>query len=157
VRYSPGSQPVDNVVKLDIDLCDEHGNVCAQVSGFSSRLLSREIRTTSAGRSLVATPIRRAGDGEPVAEAGKVGYTAHHVILCELSKVTAETLKSFLRQSQCCALQAAKHKSIAERYREYAATCFEHIQAILRGEPRGKVLIQIVIAAHQEQYVFAGL
>jgi len=42
VRYSTGSQPGDNVVKLDIDLCDEQGNVCVQMQGFSLRLLKPE-------------------------------------------------------------------------------------------------------------------
>ncbi len=35
VRYAPGSQATDNVVKLDIDLCDERGNVCVQMRGIS--------------------------------------------------------------------------------------------------------------------------
>ena len=33
VRYSPGSQARDNAVKLDIDLCDERGNICVQMRG----------------------------------------------------------------------------------------------------------------------------
>jgi acyl transferase domain-containing protein len=42
VRYVPGSKDTDNVVKLDLDLCDESGNVCAEVRGFSSRALKNE-------------------------------------------------------------------------------------------------------------------
>jgi acyl transferase domain-containing protein/enoyl-CoA hydratase/carnithine racemase/acyl carrier protein/SAM-dependent methyltransferase len=42
VRYTPGSQAADSVVKLDIDLCDELGNVCAQMQGFSSRVVKSE-------------------------------------------------------------------------------------------------------------------
>src|SRR5207244_5632231 len=38
VRYAPGSHADDRVIKLDIDLCDERGNVCVQMHGFSSRL-----------------------------------------------------------------------------------------------------------------------
>lgn len=40
VRFSAGSQPDDAVVKLDIDLSDEGGNVCVEMRGFSSRVLS---------------------------------------------------------------------------------------------------------------------
>ena len=36
VRYAPGSQASDSVVKLDVDLCDERGNVCAQLRGVSN-------------------------------------------------------------------------------------------------------------------------
>ena len=33
VRYSAGSQARDSAVKLDIDLCDERGNICVQMRG----------------------------------------------------------------------------------------------------------------------------
>ncbi|HEV3040322.1 MAG TPA: SDR family NAD(P)-dependent oxidoreductase, partial [Candidatus Angelobacter sp.] len=42
VRNTPGSQAGDQVIKLDIDLCDESGNVCVQMKGFSSRELKNE-------------------------------------------------------------------------------------------------------------------
>ncbi|MBZ5509496.1 MAG: polyketide synthase dehydratase domain-containing protein [Acidobacteriia bacterium] len=41
VRYSRGSKPGDRNVKLDIDLCDQQGNVCAEIHGFVSRELER--------------------------------------------------------------------------------------------------------------------
>src|SRR6266508_1765833 len=34
-RYSPGSQAGDDVIKLDVDLCDEQGNIAAQMRGVS--------------------------------------------------------------------------------------------------------------------------
>jgi hypothetical protein len=39
VRYSRGSGAQDRVVKVDIDLCDEGGNVCVRMRGFASRSL----------------------------------------------------------------------------------------------------------------------
>ncbi|HET8796364.1 MAG TPA: beta-ketoacyl synthase N-terminal-like domain-containing protein, partial [Thermoanaerobaculia bacterium] len=42
LRYSAGSRAGDKVVKLDVDLCDERGNVCVQMRGFSWRVLSEE-------------------------------------------------------------------------------------------------------------------
>ena len=39
VRYSRDSKPEDKTVRLDIDLCDEQGNVCVQMHGFVSREL----------------------------------------------------------------------------------------------------------------------
>jgi polyketide synthase PksN len=44
VRYTPGSEAGDQVVKLDVDLCDERGNVCVQMQGFSSRVLEGEMK-----------------------------------------------------------------------------------------------------------------
>src|ERR1700684_2994066 len=37
VRHSPGSEAADKVVKLDIDLCEERGNICAQMRGVNWR------------------------------------------------------------------------------------------------------------------------
>ena len=40
VRYSAGSGVRDRVMRLDVDLCDESGNVCVQIRGFASRSLA---------------------------------------------------------------------------------------------------------------------
>ena len=46
VRYAEGSQAEDDVVKLDIDLCDERGNVCTQMRGVALRSLEGETKST---------------------------------------------------------------------------------------------------------------
>jgi acyl transferase domain-containing protein/enoyl-CoA hydratase/carnithine racemase/acyl carrier protein/GNAT superfamily N-acetyltransferase len=38
LRYSPGGRRDDKVIRLDIDVCDQHGNVCVQMEGFSARV-----------------------------------------------------------------------------------------------------------------------
>jgi acyl transferase domain-containing protein/enoyl-CoA hydratase/carnithine racemase len=43
VRYAPGSQAEDKDAKLDIDLCDEQGNVCVQMRGVSWQPVSQDI------------------------------------------------------------------------------------------------------------------
>jgi len=42
-RFSNGSKPGDKTIKVDIDLCDERGNVCVQMRGFSLRVPGNEI------------------------------------------------------------------------------------------------------------------
>ena len=42
-RYVKGSKPGDKLIKLDLDLCDQEGNICVQMHGFSSRTLEGEI------------------------------------------------------------------------------------------------------------------
>jgi polyketide synthase PksL len=161
VRYAHGSQKAENVVKLDIDVCDERGNVCVQMAGLSSRVLSAEIITPAAqGQaigSLFATPIWQACDVEVSAGADSIEYAGHHIVLCELSRVNAEKLASLVPRSRCLSLKGGQPKNIAERYSEYALVCFERIQAILQGKPQGKVLVQIVVANDREQALFAGL
>ena len=43
VHYSPVDGHEDRTVKLDIDLCDESGNICVQMLGFSTRTLENKI------------------------------------------------------------------------------------------------------------------
>ena len=50
VRYSEGSKPEDKAVRLDIDLCDQQGNVCVQMRGFVSRIMEGEIESTAQSR-----------------------------------------------------------------------------------------------------------
>jgi polyketide synthase PksL len=42
VRYAADSKGTDSIVKLDLDLCDEAGNLCAEIRGFSYRSLRNE-------------------------------------------------------------------------------------------------------------------
>lgn len=44
VRHSEGSKAGDTVQKLDIDMCDERGNVCVRMKGFSSRALEGDLQ-----------------------------------------------------------------------------------------------------------------
>ena len=161
VRYGAGSGAGDKVVKLDIDVCDAGGNVCVQMRGFSSRVLSPEIRARGAADramgSVLAIPVWQASGVEGSAKASKVEYAEHHVILCELSKVNVGELGSLVAHSQCLSLQAGEQKNIAQRYSEYAVACLERIQGILQGKPAGQVLVQIVVADYEEQVLFAGL
>src|SRR5262249_13230015 len=157
VRYAPGSHAGNTSVKLDIDLCDELGNVCVQLRGLYSRTLSKEIRTAAAqGQavgSLLAIPVWQARSVEVSAEASRIEYAEHHVVLCELSNVDVNQLGPLPPHSQCLSLDAGQRQNLAQRYSEYALDCFELIQNIFRGKPRGKALVQIVVPDHQEQAV----
>jgi acyl transferase domain-containing protein/acyl carrier protein/NADP-dependent 3-hydroxy acid dehydrogenase YdfG len=107
--------------------------------------------------AMLFVPVWRAAGLEISAEAGKVEYAEYHVILCELSKINVRELECLVAHSRCLSLHAAEHRDIAERYSEYALACLERIQTIFRGRHQGKVLVQIVVAAGQEQAIFAGL
>ncbi|TQR33926.1 SDR family NAD(P)-dependent oxidoreductase [Brevibacillus brevis] len=39
IRYSANSSAADKVQKLDIDVCDDQGNVCVRIKGYSMRVL----------------------------------------------------------------------------------------------------------------------
>jgi polyketide synthase PksN len=160
VRYSPSSQAGDKIVKLDLDLCDEFGNICVQMRGLSSRVLTQEIGTSAAqGKAfgkLLAVPIWQVSEAREPAGASHSEYNEHHVVLCDLSKVNARELESLIVSGHCLPLQAEQGKNIAQRYSEYALACFERLKTILQSRPQGRVLVQIVVAGQQEQALLAG-
>ncbi|HXH41922.1 MAG TPA: SDR family NAD(P)-dependent oxidoreductase [Thermoanaerobaculia bacterium] len=158
VRFASGSQTGDNIIMLDIDLCDERGNICAEMRGLflrepSSDAVSAATVHPSITEYMLATPAWQAR----AVQAIDIDYAAHHVVLCELPTVDVGTLQSLVPQSQCLSLQLGPLKTIAELYSDYAMACFERIQVILQGKPLGKVLIQIVVADRQDHAVLAGL
>jgi acyl transferase domain-containing protein/enoyl-CoA hydratase/carnithine racemase/acyl carrier protein/SAM-dependent methyltransferase/NADP-dependent 3-hydroxy acid dehydrogenase YdfG len=157
VRHAPGRQTTDKVLKQDIDLCDEHGNVCVEMRGFSTRALRQEIEQDRTTGRLLAVPVWQVSGVEAPAKANKVGYAEHHVIVCEMPEARVDNLQSLFPQTLCLSLWAEESKTIAQRYSDYAVACFERIKAIFLSKPQGKVLVQIVIASDQEQALFAGL
>src|SRR5262252_6550339 len=143
--------------KLRQIYCDLSNGKLSQKEAFEK---IKAIKLREQGESigaLLVTPVWEASGVEAPAEAGKLEYTEHHVILCKLSKVDAKELGASVSNSHCLSLQAEGQKNVAQRYSEYALACFERIQAILQGKPQGKALVQIVVGDHQEQALFAGL
>ena len=160
VRYAPGSHPEDAVLKSDIDVCDELGNVCFELRGFSLRALNKGVHIASKDSQAGCLLSGCEWQTRPVADWAKLGqneFSEHHVFVCELSKLSLGTLESLLRGSQCSLFQTKTENHIGQQYTEYALECFERIQAILRSRPEGKVLMQVVVPDHEEQTILAGL
>src|SRR4029077_7396448 len=106
---------------------------------------------------LLAIPLWRNEIGETPAEALAGADTEQHIILCDASRLGDGRFELSFPRAQTAALDAHEYKNVALRYTEYALECFERIQGILRSQPEGKVLMQVVVPDHGEQAIFAGL
>jgi len=156
LRYSHGSNAGDKVQKLDIDLCDEQGNVCVRMKGFLSRILDKEIvskREMSNIGALIIEPSWREQAISP--EARICEYAQHVVLLCELDEVQ-KNIESHMNGVRCLTLQT-NQQSIEGRFNTYAVQVFEEIQNILKSKPKGKVFIQMVVPVQEERQLFTGL
>ena len=160
VRYAPGSHAEDAVLKSDIDVCDELGNVCFELRGFSIRALNKGVHIASKDSQAGYLLSRCEWQTRPVADWAKLGqneFSKHHVFVCELSKLSLGTLESLLPVVNAASSKMETENHIGQQYTEYALECFEHIQTILRSRPEGKVLMQVVVPDHEEQTILAGL
>src|SRR5262249_3216180 len=106
---------------------------------------------------LLATPQWEAVGLDRRGDAATLDAADHHVVLCEMPSVDLPRLTSRLHDSRCDALDSGQQHDIGRRYSDHALACFERLQALARGRPAGRVIVQIVVPDHREQSVFAGL
>ncbi|MCC5466705.1 SDR family NAD(P)-dependent oxidoreductase [Pelosinus sp. Bkl1] len=157
VRYSDGSKAGDKVQKLDIDLCDEQGNICVRMKKFSSRVLEGEVGTAASLTNNEMMILEPYWQEQGLSEEAKSAEYIHHVVmLCELDEMSKESIKNQINGVRCLVLQSSQ-KGIEERFRSYVVQAFEEIQRILKDKPKGKVLIQIVVSDLEGQQLFSGL
>jgi amino acid adenylation domain-containing protein len=153
IRYSGDRTPGDRVRKMDIELCDDRGRICIRMKEFTSRFL--EDGTDAAElETLMLEPSWRE---QPVSDEHQApDYARRLVILCEQENLSPENLTAGLNQVSCLALQSS-HSEVGERFQTYAVRVFEEIKAILRDKPKGRILVQIVVPAPNQQRLFSGL
>src|SRR5215467_12876177 len=113
-------------------------------------------RDERAGQLLV-TPWWRNEIGETSTEPSDGTDTEQHIIFCDSSRLGDGKFELSFPRAQTASLDAHENKNVAQRYTEYALECFERIQAILRSQPEGTVLMQVVVPDHEELAVLAGL
>ncbi|MEK3951688.1 SDR family NAD(P)-dependent oxidoreductase [Paenibacillus sp. FSL H7-0703] len=157
IRNSEDSRQDGPLQKLDIDLCDEQGNVCVRMKGFLSRVAERGTGAPeewTAPETLMLEPV---WEEQAIALEGTASdYQQHLVILCEPGYISGEIIESQMNGVQCLILQS-EEKSIDARFRTYATQVFEAIQHILKTESKGKTLVQLVVPVQDHQQVFSGL
>ncbi|MBC9915290.1 SDR family NAD(P)-dependent oxidoreductase [Chitinophaga varians] len=139
------------VVRLDIDLCNEQGNVCVQWRGLASRQLNatshQDIHT------LIAGPVWEA---EVPTASQTTSFQQRHVFLCEMPAISAGHLETLISDSRCIQPEVTQ-QPIAARYSTYALHCFELVREIMKTQPAGDILVQVVMTTGQEQALLAGL
>jgi polyketide synthase PksN len=145
VRHAAGSRPGDRVARLDVDLCDEAGDVRVQMLGFSAR--STETQDTTASRAgetglLLAVP-RWQSAPAPAATSMAV---KRHVIVCDMPAVDPAALGG-------TAVNTAGR--LDERYTMLALACFAGLKAAL--EEGTAALVQVVIPDDGDHAAFAGI
>jgi NADP-dependent 3-hydroxy acid dehydrogenase YdfG len=151
VRENNAGKADFGIEKLDIDLCDDDGNVCMRMKGFTSRVLAEDmdIAKSSVG-TLLLQPFWKEEQSE--AEKISVPYSQHIVFLCEIES----DIESQIPRARSICLKS-EAKDIGERYSTYAIRIFEEIQSVIEGKPESNVLIQFVVSLDGEKTLFGGL
>ncbi len=154
LQVSNAGTPSNKVQKLDVDLCDEEGNVCVRMRGLSSRVLEAEQPDTlETIGTLLLKPVLREKPLDPEHTRSKI--PDHRVVLCgfnqyrhQLAKSNSDLSLTYLESNQT---------SLGKRFRDYSLALFENIQNILQEKTNAAVLIQVLVPAQGNDHVFSGL
>ena len=163
-NFAPNdSREVTTVQKLDIDLCDEDGNVCVKLQGFSSRVLDGEIsKKAEAVGTVVVKPVWKEtpnGAHRLDPEQTLWEYTDHRVFLCGLngmSRQASHGLQDKVSQISFIDLKSSA-KTLDKHFEDSSIKLFETIQKILQEKPKGNVLLQVLVPCNGSQQVFSAL
>ncbi|WP_064201988.1 non-ribosomal peptide synthetase [Brevibacillus brevis] len=157
IRYSDGSKASDHVQKLDIDLCDEQGNVCVRMKRFSSRKLDGkavDFETTEAQEMLMVHPCWK--EQAAVQNTETPVYAQHIVMMAEGFESSIASISAQMNEVRLIPLQS-QQDGITDRFEAYASRVFLEIQSIFQQKILGKVLVQVVVPDKAEQSYVSGL
>jgi len=153
VRYGQGDQ-ANGIRKIDIDLCDENGRLCARLTGLAFRTLEVDGEVDRIG-TLIANPHWETIPAKH-ASLSPAAWRRHLVVLAGLPTLDLGTLITHLPSVDVKRLPITA-VSLADRYRGAALACFEELQTVLKSAPQEKVLFQLVIANEGDDSLLAGL
>ena len=157
IRYSEGSSSEDKLQKLDLDLCDEQGTVCARMKGFSARVLDSQNDTSHSSGALGTLLLEPYWKHEEVYTGVDTPvYKKHLVMFCETGEFISENNASQMGDIKYITLESDK-KEIENRFQDYAVQAFKEVKSIIADKSAGKVLIQILIPFQGEKQVLSGL
>ena len=130
VRYSQGSQPGDAVQKLDIRVCDEHGQVCVDFEQFTARILSEAPAVEASSDTLIYAPVwQEASVSEGQATDAQV------ILLGDFSEQDGAQLPN-------SELIKPTTTDLAEGYLQSAQALFAKLKACMQQAPKR---VQVVI------------
>jgi predicted dienelactone hydrolase len=155
VRRSAGCSAVDRVQKLDIDLSDDLGRLCARLRGVSVRCLRREEPTAEA-RAFLVQPHWRPVQPEDLEVSEPAADAQRLVVLCGWPQAVAEGLQRLC--GVCCVALPLQPEPVALGVQAQTRQLLELIRSsTLPPESEAPVLVQLVVPALGEAQLLAGL
>ncbi|MFJ8229748.1 SDR family NAD(P)-dependent oxidoreductase [Streptomyces sp. NPDC094448] len=147
IRYGEGSRADGGVFKLDIDLCDDRGEVRVRIRGMSYRVLDGEVGAatdTAAGAEscLAFLPEWRPAGSAPVAP----DPLEHLVLLPDRPALPGLGAALARRDPAVRVLPLASTAAgPAEQYTEHTVRLLEHVRGLLGGAP-SLTSVQLAVA-----------
>ncbi len=153
-----GQQPTPGgISKIDLDLCDEAGNLCVQFKGLSSRSMPVHASAQTHGVLLAQPSWQILDESEATLEASS-SFVRQQVLLCGVAGLEPAVLANLAPHRHWRQLPSiAPETALAAHYQQRVLEVFAEVQAILQSAPQQPVLLQVVAEANAEHTWLAGL
>lgn len=160
-----GKNHLPAIQKIDIDLCDDEGNLCAKIKGFSYRALIGNLlyENEAIGRVLINPTwnLKPLKDKSDKAGKGPFNFQKHHIIVCGIGLKSKELKSkipegSRLKEAVFTDIEA-KQTNLEHRFEEYSLGLFRQIQKIMNEKPMKDTLIQVLTPSQGEEQTLSGL
>jgi polyketide synthase PksN len=156
IRYAEGSSPADKLQKLDIDLCDEQGQVCIRLGGFSSRTPEQR-QPAQASAALICRPVWV--QQSAVSAADGLAWSTHRVVLCDLDGLIPASIEQEIAAkipgASCFRLHL--DGAIQDWYTDATVGVFEAVKEAFVQSGAGRSLIQVAIPGRGSARLLGGL
>jgi polyketide synthase PksN len=139
VRPSAGSSANEHLQKLEIDLCDDKGEICVKLQGYSSRIVSEPAEVRLNSETLSFRPIwkeKPAGAINP-----DLVFAEHLVLACGVTVAELPGIQT--RQIRA----RNQQETLGEWFIAVSGQVFELVQELLSKKLKDKTLIQLVVPA----------
>ncbi|PEA37029.1 hypothetical protein CON45_21560 [Priestia megaterium] len=159
IRFNGEKNKKYKEFKFDIDLCDDRGDICVQMKGISLRTIDNKIQAAEGSPSdkvetLLLEPFWKT---EEIYDDNLIhSYEKHLVILCEFEEIAADTMANQMKEVNFFKLHS-KQQEIDKRFETYVVQIFEKIKNLIHDQPKGMVLLQVVVPHHGEQQLLSGI
>ncbi|MDB6036637.1 MAG: putative polyketide synthase PksJ, partial [Verrucomicrobiales bacterium] len=137
VRPSAGSRANEHLQKLDIDLCDDNGEICVKLQGYSSRIVSETAEVRLNSETLNFRPIWKEKPASAI--NADLVFAEHLILFCGVT--VAELPGTQTRQIKA----PNEQEGLGEWFIAASGQVFAFIQELLAKKLKDKTLIQLVV------------
>ncbi|MCB2360151.1 SDR family NAD(P)-dependent oxidoreductase [Clostridium estertheticum] len=157
-NHSNNYSKANSIQKIDIDLCDENGEVQVTFRGLSSRVLDDDKRLeekNTNNESVLLKPYWKESINSNL-KGIQYKYEKHLVFICEFDSLRKEHIEAEIEGVICINLQSSQ-EYIDKRFEDYVSEVFCEIQNIIRLKPSENILIQFIVPDQKDKQEFCGI
>nr|WP_315824593.1 polyketide synthase dehydratase domain-containing protein [Paraflavitalea speifideiaquila] len=139
-----------NGLTFDIDLCNEAGEICVQIVGFTSRELEKQEGIQTKPTTLLLEPYWQE---KKISASPTTGGDTEHILVCIEQDKLARAVQEQMSSTKVISLPARQ----AAGFEYYALEVFGEVKRWLQSKPKHQLLLQVVVPTAEEKQVLLAI